>query len=380
MREIKVVHCADAHIGSELSTLGYKSRKRKAEVKKTFLDILLFCKEKAVDFLLIAGDMLDNSNVDENMIEEIKESFRQIYPTQVLIAPGNHDYIHGDSYYMKEKFWTDNVTIWKENLEYKEFSNLGVRIYGAAFTSSYVKKSLLKGIRIPKDDWINMGLFHGEVVSEGGKSNYNPITVKQIEGSRLDYLALGHIHKRSEIQKAGDTYYAYPGCPEGQGFDELDEKGIYFGTIAKGKCNLEFIPMAQRKYLEIRIDISNISYTKRAEQVILDTIKSDDEKNYENHLYKIILEGMVTEDGIIQPEDLKTKLEQEVFYVKIKDKTQVWFDMEALSKEGALKGIFIRRMLERLNDCKSENEKQICQNALNIGLKAFYGEVMYRED
>lgn len=380
MREIKVVHCADIHIGGELTTLGYKSRKRKAEIKQTFMNILSICQEEKVDFLLIAGDLLDNMNVEPAILEEIRDGFQKIESTRVLLVPGNHDYIHGDSYYLKEGFWPPNVFIWKESFECKEFSELGVRAYGAAFTTSYVTKSLVKGMKVPKDDWINIGIFHGELVAEGGKSNYNPVTIKQIENSQLDYLALGHIHKCLPIQKAGDTYFSYPGCPEGRGFDELDEKGIYMGTISKDSCNMKFVPINQRSYVELKVDVTDIDNTRQAEELILNTIEAKYGETYGEHLYKIIIEGSVHEDSMIQVEDLKVSLEQEVFYIKIKDRTQIQFDLESLAKEGALKGIFVRRMLEKLNDCKNENERQICQNALNIGLKAFYGEVRYRED
>lgn len=380
MKEIKLIHCADVHIGAELTTLGYKARKRKAEIKQTFFKILSICKEENVDFLLIAGDMLDHNKVDYSVIEEIRQGFAQIRQTNILIVPGNHDFIHEDSFYLKENFWPSNVSIWKESLEYKEFPEYRLRVWGGAFTSSYVTKSLLKGVKVPKDHWINIGLFHGELVAEGGKSNYNPITEKQIENCQLNYLALGHIHKSSPLKKIGNTYFAYPGCPEGQGFDELDEKGIYFGTITNENCNLKFLPISQRNYIEIRINVSDITHTSQAEKLILDVLSKKYGEDFGNHLYKIILEGSVTEDSLIQLEDLKVRLEQELFYVKVIDQTQMQFDYNVLAKEEALKGIFVRRMLEKIDACKNEHEKQVCQNALNIGLKAFYGEVKYRED
>ena len=43
----------------------------------------------------------------------------------------------------------------------------------------------------------------------------------------MDYIALGHRHSFSGINIAGRTHFAYSGCPQGRGFDELDEKGKY---------------------------------------------------------------------------------------------------------------------------------------------------------
>ena len=77
-------------------------------------------------------------------------------------------------------------------------------------------------------------------------SDYNSVTPGFIESSGMDYIALGHIHKHTEIRRLGKTFYAYPGCPEGMGFDELGEKGVYIGEISKGGNSLEFLPTARR--------------------------------------------------------------------------------------------------------------------------------------
>ena len=44
-----------------------------------------------------------------------------------------------------------------------------------------------------------------------------PISKASIAGSGLDYLALGHIHQCSGLQREGNTFWAYPGCPRGPG-------------------------------------------------------------------------------------------------------------------------------------------------------------------
>ena len=54
-------------------------------------------------------------------------------------------------------------------------------------------------------------------------------------------------------------------------------------------------------------------------------------------------------------------------------------DTDALSKEPSLKGIFVRKMLEKIENA-DEASKVIYEKALNLGLKAFSGEVKYDED
>ena len=64
--------------------------------------------------------------------------------------------------------------------------------------------------------------LHGDALNAG--SPYNAVTREQIAASGLCYLALGHIHEKSGLQRAGETFYAWPGCPMGRGFDELGQK------------------------------------------------------------------------------------------------------------------------------------------------------------
>ena len=68
-----------------------------------------------------------------------------------------------------------------------------------------------------------------------------------------------------------------------------------------------------------------------------------------------------------------------LYFVKIKDSTEISVNLEELSEELSLKGIFVKKMLEKMGNAP-ENEKFLYNNALQLGLKAFSGEVKYNED
>ncbi len=378
MKQVKILHCGDVHLGAELSMLGRKAATRRTEIKRTFMNILKLCQEEQVQLLLIAGDFFDNIHVENNTLEEIKNGFEGLKDTIIAIAPGNHDPLTEDSPYAKVDFWPDNVIIFKSVLEKVEIEALGVRLWGAAFTGTYVTTPMLQNITVPQDDYINICVIHGELAALSQKSNYNPITETQLSRSKMDYVALGHIHKQTEILKAGDTYYAYPGCPEGRGFDELDEKGVYLGIISKGLCRLEHRRMCQRMYIELNVDISEAVNSKTAANIILDKMKSKYGENYAENLYKVSLEGMIDDNISIDIEAIKAVL-YEVYFIKIKDNTTIKIDFDSISTETTLRNIFMRKMLERINDAKPD-EKEALDAALRLGIKAFSWEVKYSED
>lgn len=60
---------------------------------------------------------------------------------------------------------------------------------------------------------MHLGLLHGEI--DPAEHRYDPLQKEEIAASGLAYLALGHIHKRTEPLRFGNTVCAWPGCPEG---------------------------------------------------------------------------------------------------------------------------------------------------------------------
>ena len=58
---LKIVHCADLHIGASSSHLPSDlAAQRSEELRAAFLNIINYCKEKSVDALLICGDLFDS--------------------------------------------------------------------------------------------------------------------------------------------------------------------------------------------------------------------------------------------------------------------------------------------------------------------------------
>ena len=72
----------------------------------------------------------------------------------------------------------------------------------------------------------------------------------------LDYVALGHIHRRQVISP-GNPPVVYPGSLERIDFsEEEDEKGFFIVEISqKGQTSFEFHPVKARRFLTIKADL-----------------------------------------------------------------------------------------------------------------------------
>ncbi len=369
---MKIIHCADLHLGAGGSSLGHLGVTRMAEIKNTFMNIVRLCESEEVKYLLIAGDMFDTAGPNASLVKDVAAAFASIPDTKVCISPGNHDYAASGSCYLDEHLWSENVHIFRGGWEYVEFPEDKVRVFGAAFTSMYQIMPLMDTeLKYPEDDFLNIGVLHGELVRGAGESNYNPITVRQIKECGLNYLALGHIHLRSEIDKQGKTWYSYSGCHEGRGFDELGSKGIYIGDITTRECNLEYRHMARRMHFEVNADVSQANDTREVVYYIEKELKKCDD-NFREHLYKISITGKIDDSIRISPEEIAAAME--VFFAKIKDRTELNVDYDAIAREENLKGMFVKKMLLMIRDYEAAGkakEAKLYGEALDMGYKAF---------
>ena len=55
--------------------------------------------------------------------------------------------------------------------------------------------------------------------------------------------------------------------------------------------------------------------------------------------------------------------------IKIKNHTKIAYDLEKMANENTLKGLFIKEMLEKLKQDLSEEEKEMIEKAIEIGLE-----------
>ena len=86
--------------------------------------------------------------------------------------------------------WPDNVYIFKGKMQSKEIEELNLVVWGAGFNNNYEHEGLINEINIDKSK-INIMVIHGEIESGNSKNEYNPIYLRDIEKTGIEYVALG---------------------------------------------------------------------------------------------------------------------------------------------------------------------------------------------
>ena len=351
---MRFIHIADMHFDTPFSFLGEKENLgdiRRIEQREALKKIIEYILEEKIPYLFISGDLYDQKYVKKTTIEYINSLFKTIPETKIFIAPGNHDPLLKNSYY-NNFTWNDNVYIFNSEIGLYEFED--VDIYGFGFDDFYCNSFKVEDIKIKNKEKLNILILHGDIdASKIGENLYNPVTNYELSNLGFDYIAMGHIHKKQII----NNNIVYPGSSISLGFDEPDEHGMLDVNLDKNNLKINFIKLDNRKFQEENFDISDINTNEELIEKI-NNIKLE-----ENIMYKIILNG--TRNFEIDTNKL-LKLINQNNILKIKNNTKIKYNLEEISKQNNLKGIFVKEMLELL---KEENyDKKIIENAIEIGL------------
>jgi len=349
---VRFIHCADLHLDTPFSGLsgGSSAEIRQAELRQTFLSIVELA--RGTDALIISGDLFDQDAVEPETIRTLTRGFASLGETRVLIAAGNHDPLVEKSYYRLAAF-SPNVHIFGPELERVTVADCD--IYGISFRQMNQTESLLAGFCADAGRPSVM-VMHGNL----GGQDYNPLMREAVETSGLSYLALGHVHSHSEV-KLGQTLCVYPGCPEGRGFDELGAKGVVSAEVTEAGVKTAFVPVCRRRYYEITTDITGLV----TQEELIGAIKA--QLLEKQDLYKIVITG---EAELVPRTEVIKEAFADFFFVKIYDRTKRPIDLEALSGEPGLRGLFARKIAER----RSEEADALYNKALSYGLSAMAGE------
>ena len=355
---MKFIHMADMHFDGPFTVLNNRNKlgeKRRLEQREALKKVIEYVKENNIEYLFIAGDLYENEYIRRTTIEYINNLFKDIPNTKIYIAPGNHDpYINGSMY--KNFKWSDNVNIF--NSEIKIIEEDDCDIYGFGFDDFYCRNSDIENIKIKNKEKINILITHGTL--NGGTiedMEYNPLNKNMLKEIGFDYVALGHIHKL-DYRNEENQKIVYPGSTISMGFDELGKHGVIVGEVDKENIKLEFIEIDNKEFKELELDISDVNSIEeliekinelKLEENIFYKLIFIGDKNFEINKYKIF--QFITNENII----------------KIKDNTKIKINLEEISKNNNLKGIFVKEILDELN--KNNYDKKILQNALEIGLE-----------
>ena len=352
---MRFIHAADIHLGSKLAGKfpEGKSKIRKDELLDSFRRLVEYAESEDIKVVVLSGDVFDSDNPKTKDLPYFYAVIDSHPDITFYYLRGNHDKegVAGEEHPNLKRFgetWTS----------YDLGEN--VVLTGIEFTPEN-SSSLYSTLKLDPDKK-NIVILHGQLSSSTGPYEIN---LGKLRDKNIDYLALGHIHERSTGKIDARGIYAYPGCLEGRGFDELGEKGFYLvdTSLPFGKDALTFVPFARRIIRLLPVDISGL---KDAYSIIDHIRKNGGWKKEDLLRIELVGESENLDDSL--PHQIEVALSDSAFFVSVKDKSTPKIDITSFLNSPSLRGEFVRKVMASSFD--EDTKKRI----VIAGLKALNGE------
>ncbi len=356
---VKIVHCADLHIGASFSYLPTSlAAMRREEIKEGLVNIVNFSKDRQIDALLICGDLFDSPKPTKKDSDFVRNLLSSLSPVPIYIICGNHDYMCAESIFSKPDYFSENVHIFPCFDHSFEIPGGNAVIYGKSYSSSVTEPTFNECIF--DENKINILALHGDTVPS---SDYNTISEKTLSSLPVRYAAFGHIHNGG-IFEVGNIKCAYSGTSEAHSFGDDGNTGFIYAEIDENKVNISPVSLSTRHYCNISYNITG--------QGNSEIIAGISDIVNESDLYRITLTGEYTDE--INIPFIKDALSGKAFFIDIFDNTSPAYDFDSIEKEESLRGEFLRE-LRKISD--SEEEFILSAKA---GLDALSGKIPAMEE
>ena len=364
---MKILHCADLHLDSPFSGLSpLTAESRREEQREVFKSLMCLIRNRRIDLLLIAGDLFDSGYTSAKTVRFVSDMLSKL-DCRVVISPGNHDpYIRGGLYSTE---FSDNVHVFdSEELSSFDFPDLGVTVYGYAFTSPRYEEHPLE--KSPRVNPARLNLLCAHADTSSPLSRYAPITPRELSESPFAYAALGHIHNAPDVEEYNGTITAYCGCAEGRSFDETDFGGAILLDVEDGKIRYEKVRLAKHRYMIESLDITGAESDIEVAETVRRRVAVCSYK--EDTTLRVVLCGSVPPSYTPNTSNIASKITG-LCGIEIKDDTVPLFDAEALMEDISVRGEYFRTLVRKMKEGTAE-ERRVAVQALRIGLCALEGK------
>lgn len=360
---MKIIHCADLHLDSKMTANLTKeqAKERKNEILRTFTRMVDYAKKNSVKAILIAGDLFDTRNVSAMVRNTVRDVITQNPEIDFLYLKGNHD---DDNFLSKLEEVPENLYMFSDQWMTYAYGNItitGIELNAENSVTAYNSLVL-------DHDTFNIVTMHGQLAGYRNKDKAEIISLDDLKNKNIDYLALGHIHGFHMNKMDNRGIYCYPGCLEGRGFDECEQKGFVVLDIDMQtlKANVNFVPMGYRTLYTMLVDVTGVNTTQEAAVRINNAIQENEYAS--SSLVKVVLYGDVDVECEMDTDFLQEQFADYFYYIKVTDETKLKVNYKDYEGDISLKGEFVRLVSE--SDLSEEEKSMV----IRAGILALQGE------
>ena len=259
----KFIHCSDLHIDSPFKGFSSVENSLVEALRKStyqaFQNIVELALKEKVEAVLIAGDIYDGAEKSLEAQLKFRHGLQKLSDKGIdtFIVHGNHDPLDGWSNSLE---WPERVHIFSgaqmECLPVERNGVVKAHVYGISYPKRDVTENLAKKFSRGNGEGFAIGLLHSNVGSQSGHDNYAPCSMDDLIAAKMDYWALGHIH-RFRVLRESNPAVVYSGNSQARHMRESGEKGCCLITLNENADPLiQFIPVDAVRYIQGEVDLS----------------------------------------------------------------------------------------------------------------------------
>jgi len=337
----RFLHISDIHLGIKR----YNLPDRTSDFFRAWQDVIdRYAIGRRVDFVLIAGDLFDRRNVDPQAANHAMVCLRKLEQAgiPVIVIEGNHDshevttrfsWLRSFSQwrYIKllEPEWNEGVPVlkpWDEETASGSYVDIGdARIFGSIWLGTTIGQALpLLSEQVRENrrsGATNIMLLHSDIEGQLNRPVQNALSISKLVTLResVDYLALGHTHKRFDIEQ-----WAFnPGSLEACSVDEAStERGAYLVETDGSRIKAEFISAGadyfQRPFKRISYEIKSQENPDDVRAEILEVLRNEcattiDVEDTEKPIIELTLRGQLAfKNSLLRLDKVKEQAVEEL--------------------------------------------------------------------
>ena len=357
---MKFLHISDIHLGLNQ----YQLEDRVKDFGKAWADVLVkHALEKAVDFVLIAGDLFDKRTPPPRAFDQAFAGLSALKNAGIpaIAIEGNHDETQdirnneSSTFSWLRSLRNCGLLILLEPMEGTDetgepmviyeawddddkrgsyFDVAGARIFGSRWYGHSLDKKIepiMRGIKaVAKPEMFNILMLHTDVEGHTRGGRIAALTMERLQALKdcTDYVALGHTHKRIEI----DNWAFNPGSLEACKIDEhSEERGAYTVEVdAEKKITATIVQnYHQRPFERIIFDVGGLSEAAQVTDGVLKTIERevtphDADSNQPAPIVEITLKGHLGfPNNLLEFDEIKRRVGEMInaLHVRLKNNT-----------------------------------------------------------